>query len=82
MEKEPKRTNHNGSELHRLKLMQEGYDVALFEKLYKSVGYNAALTNTIYNDLRKIRKNIILNKVVELINRIPIINLLYIKYKR
>jgi len=54
----------------------------LFEKLYKSVGYNAALTNTIYNDLRKIRKNIILNKVVELINRIPIINLLYIKYKR
>ena len=54
----------------------------LFEKLYKSVGYNAALTNTIYNDLRKIRKNIILNKIVELINRIPIINLLYIKYKR
>lgn len=54
----------------------------LFEKLYKSVGYNAALTNTIYNDLRKIRKNIILKKVVELINRIPIINLLYIKYKR
>lgn len=54
----------------------------LFEKLYKSVGYNAALTNTIYNDLRKIRKNIILNKVVELINRIPIINLIYIKYKR
>lgn len=54
----------------------------LFEKLYKTVGYNAALTNTIYNDLRKIRKNIILNKVVELINRIPIINLLYTKYKR
>jgi hypothetical protein len=48
----------------------------------RQVGYNAALTNTIYNDLRKIRKNIILNKVVELINRIPIINLLYIKYKR
>lgn len=54
----------------------------LFEKLYKTIGYNAALTNTIYNDLRKIRKNIILNKVVELINRIPIINLLYTKYKR
>lgn len=30
-----KRTNHNGSELHRLKPMQESYDVALFEKLYK-----------------------------------------------
>ena len=35
MEKEPTRTNHNGSELHRLKPMQEGYNVALFEKLYK-----------------------------------------------
>lgn len=35
MEKEPQRTNHNGSELHRLKPMQEGYDVALFEKLYR-----------------------------------------------
>lgn len=54
----------------------------LFEKLYKSVGYNTALTNTIHNDLRNIRKNIILNKVVELINRIPIINILYTKYKR
>jgi hypothetical protein len=30
-----KRINHNGSELHRLKPMQEGYDIALFEKLYK-----------------------------------------------
>ncbi len=35
MEKEPTRTSHNGSELHRLKPMQEGYNVALFEKLYK-----------------------------------------------
>ena len=35
MEKESQRTNHNGSELHRLKPMQDGYDVALFEKLYK-----------------------------------------------
>lgn len=29
------KTNHNGSELHRLKPMQEGYDIELFEKLYK-----------------------------------------------
>lgn len=30
-----KKTNHNGSELHRLKPMQNSYDVALFENLYK-----------------------------------------------
>lgn len=29
------RINYNGSEIHRLKPMQEGYDVKLFEKLYK-----------------------------------------------
>lgn len=33
--KEPTRTNHNGSELHRLKPMQEGYDPVLFDQLYK-----------------------------------------------
>jgi hypothetical protein len=35
MNTEKTRENHNGSELHRLKPMQEVYDVDLFEYLYK-----------------------------------------------
>lgn len=54
----------------------------LFEKLYKSVGYEMALANTIHDDLKNIRKNLMLDTMVEMINYVPILKTLYKKIKR
>lgn len=52
-----------------------------FEKIYAIAGYDTALSETLHQDLKNIRKNILLNTISSIINRTPVVRTIYKKLR-
>lgn len=52
-----------------------------FEKIYATAGYDTALSETLHQDLKNIRKNILLNAISSIINRTPVVRTIYKKLR-
>lgn len=52
-----------------------------FEQIYVSIGYERALSEALHQDLKSIRKNILLNAISSIINRTPVVRTIYKKLR-